>query len=65
MAARSSVELTSVVGRSRPFQRALEAGTKFVPRTVSEKPGASGIVSVPPPVVAVTQSWFAALNASR
>src|SRR5207244_10505864 len=40
MAARSSVELTSVVGRSRPFQRALEAGTKVVPRTVIEKHGA-------------------------
>ena len=26
---------------------------------VSEKPGASGIVSVPPPVVGVTHSWLA------
>jgi len=32
---------------------------------VSEKPGASGIVSVPPPVVDVTQSWFTALNGSK
>jgi hypothetical protein len=32
---------------------------------VSEKPGASEIVSVPPPVVAVTQSWFAAFNGRR
>jgi hypothetical protein len=29
---------------------------------VNEKPGASGIVSVPPPVVAVTHSWFAELS---
>jgi hypothetical protein len=32
---------------------------------VSEKPGASGIVNVPPPVAAVTQSWFAGFNGKR
>src|SRR5688572_27561403 len=32
---------------------------------VSENPGASAIVSVPPPVVAVTQSWFAVSSGSR
>jgi hypothetical protein len=32
---------------------------------VSEKPGASGIVSVPPPVVAVTQSWLLVLIGNR
>ena len=32
---------------------------------VNEKPGASGIVSVPPPVVAVTHSLFTVLSGSR
>jgi hypothetical protein len=32
---------------------------------VREKPGASGMVSVPPPVVGVTHSWFAVFSGSR
>ena len=32
---------------------------------VSENPGASGIVSVPPPLVAVTQSWLFVLSGRR
>ena len=31
----------------------------------SEKPGASGTVSVPPPVVAVTQSWLTVVKGKR
>lgn len=32
---------------------------------VSQKPGASGIVSVPPPVAFVTQSWLLILIGKR